>query len=233
MGNLNIPTIVLLDSGVGGVSVLSRLIKNHIYANYVYIADNAFMPYGNKSKTIIKNRAEKLISLILKDYNPDYVVIACNTMSTCVERINNKKIVLMKFKKSKRYLATKLTKKNLKGYNVVSDSKLAGLIEKNLTRKEVISKIINKHLNKMQLKETKQLTLGCTHYELCEDLFKKYIKGKVECNSENMVNEIKNRLKDFSTKAELNIVIETTMKSYNEQSKILKLIENVIPNRMG
>lgn len=233
MGNLNIPTIVLLDSGVGGVSVLSRLIKNHIYANYVYIADNAFMPYGNKSKKTIKKRAEELISLILKDYNPDCVVIACNTMSTCIEQINNKRIVLMKFKKSKKYLATKLTKKNLKGYDVVSDSKLAGLIEKNLTQKDIIAKIINNHLDKMHLKGTKQLTLGCTHYELCEDMFKKYLKGRVECNSENMVKEIKDQLKNFSTKAELNIVVETTMKSRNEHFKILKLIEKVMPNRMG
>lgn len=232
MGNLNIPTIVLIDSGVGGVSVLNRLIKNRIYANYVYIADNAFMPYGNKSKTIIKNRAEELLSKILQDYNPDYIVVACNTMSTCIKQVNNKKIVLMKFKKSKKYLTTKLTKENLKGYDVVSDNKLASLIEKNLTEKDIISRIINNHLNKIHLKETKQLTLGCTHYELCEDLFKRYIRGLVECNSENIVSEIKNKLKNFSTKAEFNIVVETTMKSHIEQSKILKLIEKVMPNRM-
>ena len=148
-------------------------------------------------------------------------------------QVNNKKIVLMKFKKSKKYLATKLTKKNLKGYDVVSDSKLASLIEKNLTQKDIIAKIINNHLDKMHLKGTKQLTLGCTHYELCEDMFKKYLKGRVECNSENMVNEIKTRLKNVSTKAELNIVVETTLKSRKEQSKILKLIEKVMPNRMG
>lgn len=233
MGNLNIPTIVLIDSGVGGVSVLNRLIKNRIYANYVYIADNAFMPYGNKSKTIIKNRAEELLSKILQDYNPDCIVVACNTMSTCIEQVNNKKIVLMKFKKSKKYLTTKLTKENLKGYDVVADNKLASLIEKNLTEKDIISRIINNHLNKMRLKETNQLTLGCTHYELCEDLFKRHIRGLVECNSENIVGEIKNKLKNFSTKAEFNIVVETTMKSHIEQSKILKLIEKVMPNRMG
>ena len=224
MRNLKIPTIVLLDSGIGGVAVLNRLIDNHIYANYIYIADNEFMPYGSKSKSTIRNRANVILKDISDKYNPDLIIIACNTMSTCIDNDCNDKVILMKFRKKSLYLATRLTQQNLVDYDVIADANLASLIEKHITNKSKIIKIINNHLRSKGLEGTKQLVLGCTHYELFEDVFKKYI-GDVKCNSECMINQIRPKLKSFSTKTECNIVVETTKKSISTQLKIMRLIK--------
>ena len=47
-------SIAIIDSGIGGISVLKALINKFGTGNYIYYADNLYMPYGNKSKTVIK-----------------------------------------------------------------------------------------------------------------------------------------------------------------------------------
>ena len=45
--------IGIIDSGIGGVSILNQLIELNKTGNYVYFADNKYMPYGNKTKLFI------------------------------------------------------------------------------------------------------------------------------------------------------------------------------------
>ena len=216
----------MLDSGIGGVAVLNKLIENHIYANYIYIADNDFMPYGNKNRIKIQNRANELLDYIFKMYNPDFVIIACNTMSSCV-KIDDERVILMKFIKNKPYLTTSLTKKNLNGFDVVSDSKLASSIEKNLLNKFKMNKRIKHIIEHKKLWEYENLVLGCTHYELCERQFTNLIKGKVECNSKFILPDIKRRLSCYNIHSELNVVVETTRRSINKEQNILNLISKM------
>ena len=39
--------IAIIDSGIGGVSVLKQLTNKHGGGNFIYFADNLYMPYGN------------------------------------------------------------------------------------------------------------------------------------------------------------------------------------------
>ena len=72
--------IAVIDSGIGGISLLSDLIKNFPNEKFLYLGDNNNAPYGEKSK-------HELIALTMK--NIDYVksfgikaiVFACNTIS--------------------------------------------------------------------------------------------------------------------------------------------------------
>ena len=225
MKNYDIPTIVVLDSGIGGVAVLNKLIENQIYCNYIYIADNDFMPYGNKNRTKIQNRARELIDYIFKKYNPDFIIVACNTMSSCA-KIDDNRVIVMKFIKSKQYLATRLTKKNLKDFNVISDCRLASLIEKNHLNEIKMSRTIQHIVQHKNLGCCKNLVLGCTHYELCERQFANLIEGNVECNSKFILPDIKRRLKRYNIHSELNVVVETTRRSFVVDQKIFNLISN-------
>ena len=53
-------------------------------AHYVYVADDAFFPYGHHSEEQIIARVVPLIGELIAAHAPDLVVIACNTASTLV-----------------------------------------------------------------------------------------------------------------------------------------------------
>jgi glutamate racemase len=76
------PTILVFDSGLGGLTVHAELLKALPCANYVYVADNAAFPYGKLAPEVLIERVDQLMNRLLKRFCPDIVVIACNTAST-------------------------------------------------------------------------------------------------------------------------------------------------------
>jgi glutamate racemase len=78
------PTILVFDSGLGGLTVLREIVRARNDAHYVYVADDAFFPYGHHSEDEIIARVVPLIGELIAAHRPDLVVIACNTMSVSV-----------------------------------------------------------------------------------------------------------------------------------------------------
>ena len=78
------PTILIFDSGLGGLTVLREIVATRPDARYVYVADDAFFPYGHHSEEGIIARVVPLIGRLISAHAPDLVVIACNTASTLV-----------------------------------------------------------------------------------------------------------------------------------------------------
>jgi glutamate racemase len=78
------PTILVFDSGLGGLTVLREIVKARPDARYVYVADDAFFPYGHHSEEAIIARVVPLIGELIAAHAPDLAVIACNTASTLV-----------------------------------------------------------------------------------------------------------------------------------------------------
>lgn len=185
------PTIAIIDSGIGGLSVLNQLIDRYHSGNYIYFADNLYMPYGNKTKQFIAQRVKNIIQFLKDKYNPDVIILACNTASSILkdEKIDN--VVCMQFSKAYRYLATPLTKRILKGINILVDSTLARNIENNIFNREKLEKIIKKHIKKNKLDSLESLVLGCTHYELVAEIFEKYCPNtQIINNSKYILNNI-------------------------------------------
>ena len=71
-------TIGIMDSGVGGLTVLAELRRLLPSENYIYFSDNAYCPYGRRSAEEITARAHT-ISDIFIEKGADIIVIACNT----------------------------------------------------------------------------------------------------------------------------------------------------------
>ncbi len=84
MNNINTPTILIFDSGVGGISVFSEIKAEIPDANYIYLFDNKAYPYGELAKDRLICRVNMLMTNIVKEHSVDIVVIACNTASTVV-----------------------------------------------------------------------------------------------------------------------------------------------------
>lgn len=78
------PTILVFDSGLGGLTVLREIVKARPDARYVYVADDAFFPYGQHSEADLIGRVVPLMGELIAAHRPDLVVIACNTASTLV-----------------------------------------------------------------------------------------------------------------------------------------------------
>ncbi len=78
------PTILVFDSGLGGLTVLREIVRARHNAHYLYVADDAFFPYGHHSEEEIVGRVVPLIGELIREHRPDLVVIACNTASTLV-----------------------------------------------------------------------------------------------------------------------------------------------------
>ncbi len=71
--------IGLFDSGVGGLSVLSQVMQQLPAEDVVYVADQAFLPYGQQSAETIQSRATKITHYLLEQHNCTLIGIACNT----------------------------------------------------------------------------------------------------------------------------------------------------------
>jgi glutamate racemase len=78
------PTILVFDSGLGGLTVFREIVKARPDAAYVYVADDAFFPYGRHSEAELVARVVPLMQELIATHAPDIVVIACNTASTLV-----------------------------------------------------------------------------------------------------------------------------------------------------
>ncbi len=74
--------LLVFDSGVGGLSVLGAIRALLPAAPLVYAADSAGYPYGTKRPAEIEARVPALLGRLAERFDPELIVIACNTAST-------------------------------------------------------------------------------------------------------------------------------------------------------
>jgi glutamate racemase len=76
------PTILVFDSGLGGLTVYREVARARPDARFVYAADDALFPYGAVEENRLVARIVELIGDLIALHRPELVVIACNTAST-------------------------------------------------------------------------------------------------------------------------------------------------------
>ena len=185
MKTFNSSPIALIDSGIGGLSLLKELVKKYPNENYIYLADNLNMPYGNKSKRWLVLRLNDLINDLYDKFNVKLVILACNTASTTyLQQLNISspvKVIGLDLNScvtsDYNILCTRLTSKNCSNLNTLPCSKLASFIEDNIFDKQAINRYIKRVVNKLTINE-QNLILGCTHYELVASEFKMLLPNK-------------------------------------------------------
>ncbi len=79
-----VPTILVFDSGLGGLTVFSEVLKARPDARFVYAADDAGFPYGRLTEEALVARVLAVMERLIGLHAPELVVIACNTASTLV-----------------------------------------------------------------------------------------------------------------------------------------------------
>ena len=76
----NTTPIGVFDSGIGGLSVLREIRKQLPSADIVYLADQAFAPYGERSLDNVRTRVSSIVTALI-DAGCGPIVMACNTAS--------------------------------------------------------------------------------------------------------------------------------------------------------
>ena len=201
--------IGIIDSGLGGISVLNELINQRKYANYVLFLDYKFNPFGEKSEEELLNRLHKAIKF-LKDKGCNQIVIACNTLSVVALRNNIKDVItpiyffkkelITNFDDDSILLATDFTiNSNIYNYKGMPFSKLVRYIEGN--NSENIDTLLN------NIKKYNKVFLGCTHFNLIKNKLKNvkiFDSGTILANNLEVSNSILN-VKIYITKTNKNI----------------------------
>src|SRR5437588_10869376 len=78
------PTILLFDSGLGGLPVYREVVKARPDVHLVYAADDAAFPYSRLAEPDLITRVVAVMETLIKNCSADLVVVACNTASTLV-----------------------------------------------------------------------------------------------------------------------------------------------------
>ena len=188
----NINRIGLFDSGVGGLTVLKELLTLP-FTEYVYVADTANVPYGQKTPAQILEFS-KTITQFLITHEIDALVIACHTSSAlalshledlfpelpiigtiretmhhAVKQSIQGRIGIMATQAS---INSHLHKKELLAINPalevfeVACPQLVPLIESSTADKKAITHALQEYLEPLLAQHIDTLILGCTHYPL-------------------------------------------------------------------
>jgi glutamate racemase len=76
------PTVLVFDSGLGGLTVYREVAKALPTARFIYVADDAGFPYGDRAEDALVARVTAVVGAAIAEHAPDLVVVACNTAST-------------------------------------------------------------------------------------------------------------------------------------------------------
>ena len=70
--------IGIFDSGIGGLSVFKEVYRMLPEEHYIYYADSAHCPYGEKSREYVIGRSKEITEFLVRE-GADIIVVACNT----------------------------------------------------------------------------------------------------------------------------------------------------------
>ncbi len=76
------PSVLIFDSGVGGLSILSEVRQLLPHLSLHYLMDNEAFPYGLKTDEELIPRVLQVCTSAVRELKPDLLIIACNTAST-------------------------------------------------------------------------------------------------------------------------------------------------------
>ena len=179
---MNDAPIFIYDSGVGGLSVLDKLVRIAPKERFVYFGDNGNAPYGSRTDEDLFRIVKKNCGFI-KRYEPKLIVAACNTLSVdflpYIEEIVGVKSFGVfppisrhgYFGRKVLLLATERTCAKyggIAGLDLAPLCSLAGDIEKNAFGLGSVD--IDEHLKNCRSDFTDgknyydEIILGCTHY---------------------------------------------------------------------
>lgn len=229
---MNNQPIGIFDSGVGGLSILLEVKKLLPDETFIFLADQAFMPYGQKSKEELVDRAVKIMNFF-KEKNAKAVIVACNTATVyTIEELRKRfdfpiigtvptvKTIgsLSKTKKgavlctpatSKSPYLKKLTEEFAADAEIfrIAGSNLEELVEEGKLDAPEIEDVLRKELLPLVERGVDVISLGCTHYPFLKEKVEEIVGPDVAVidSGEAIARQTKNVLEKHSILAGKNL----------------------------
>jgi len=189
-------SIGVMDSGVGGLTLVRELNRLCPGEDIVYFGDSANCPYGNRSRDEILDLSRQMIEF-LKEKQVKAVAIACNTISALVDELSEDQdleiidivspiaqmvarsgiekvgVFATAFTVSTRIYHRTIRKynPNIEVYEKASPN-LAALVDQGQYDQDSVREEIRKELGALlSVQLLEHVILGCTHYPIVKDSF--------------------------------------------------------------
>ena len=198
-------TIGVFDSGVGGLSILDEALQQLPQYDFIYFADSANAPYGNKSSEWIAARSLQICGYLLEQ-DCSAIVVACNTATAeAIAAIRSKlnipiigvepgiKPAAMQTQNGiVGVLATEATLNSDK-FNALlatlpqncefirqAGAGLVPLIEAGQIETPEMRSLLSAHLGPIQKRGADTLVLGCTHYPFLKNIIQNIVGDSMQ-----------------------------------------------------
>jgi glutamate racemase len=247
--------IGVFDSGVGGLSILDEALRQLPMHNYIYLADSANAPYGERSSNWIAARSLALCRYLLNQ-GCDAIVVACNTATAeAIAQIRNelaipvigvepgiKPAAMQSQNRIVGVLATEATLKSDK-FNALlatlpsncqfikqAGAGLVPLIEAGDANSEETLELLAEHLEAIQDAGADTLVLGCTHYPFLRKAIRKLLGESVTLidTSEAVVRQLKKQLEAKSISQTNQQDLELTFVSSKDERSLLAMANDLM-----
>ena len=209
----------IFDSGIGGLSVLHHAMKKIPDGEFIYYADEAHVPYGEKSVEEIKTYIHSIFEFLIKE-GVDAILIACNTATSVAAKEFRaqypvpivgmepavKKAVELYGDTGKRILvmATPVTIAGDKLHNLLERvdtehdvdliplPKLVRFAECGDFDSEEVKAYLREELKQFDLKNYTAVVLGCTHFNYFKETLRKVFPEYIHFvdGNEGTVNQL-------------------------------------------
>jgi glutamate racemase len=198
--------IAVLDSGVGGLTVVQELVRQLPREEIVYVGDTARCPYGSRSREEVLQFGYQLIDFLMP-FEPKMLVIACNTATAVIlEELRETSpipVVGVIHPGARAAIKSTLTGRigvigtantiNSRLYEQalkqihpqlyvtsLACPSLVTLVEEGRFEQEEVVDAVKEALNPLAHEEIDTLILGCTHYPLLAPAIQKVVGEQIQ-----------------------------------------------------
>ncbi len=242
--------IGLLDSGVGGLSVLSKVVDLMPSANYIFFGDTKNIPYGTKTPDEIFNFTKDILYYFLEN-NVKNVVIACNTTSAVAysrlrEEFSGKLKIFPLIQSAApsiaqglndydtvAVLATRATinsreyQKQINKINPkinvlgIDCTGFVEIVENRLYEDPASIRLIKSKLEIAKSHNAKKVVMGCTHYPYLEEIFKTIFDVEYFNPAVSISKKVKNEVNlDNCKDSKLRFVVSKNPEEFIKSAKM-------------
>ncbi len=218
--------LLFFDSGLGGLSVLREAIRQHPEENYIYVADNLNMPYGDRTLDEVRDLTLDIIKRMTEKYDIRAITVACNTAtSAAISDLRDiyKSIPVIGIEPAVKpateqhpgghigVMATKMTLREKKFRDLLARYAhmanitpipcpgLVDFVEKGILEGPELEEFLSRIFSEYDF-EFDCLVLGCTHYPFVKNTVNKVTKCKnIIDGGLGTANNLFRRIKDIPT----------------------------------
>lgn len=195
----------IFDSGLGGLTVVKEILRLMPEADFVYLADTARVPYGNRSPETIIAYTKEAVQFLLQE-NIDLLVVACHTASSHAVPLLRPSLAIPVLGMIEMGIEEIVSDPSLKNIAILGTTStvqsrvyqhyfqthhpqihvealgcplLVPLIEEGLSQHSIAENVVRYYLQKIDRQNLDAVLLACTHYPLIAPILQRVLGPKV------------------------------------------------------